>query len=260
MLRHLNTERREGKLRLQYYREDSTALDDPIFEYAVSRTAIGVSFAEGIHACVVGERQFLHDERSLREQRDGGSGRVRMDRMFVALAEAHGTLAEEVFGEIVKLKDDYCAGVLFGPNKPIHLAESLRATEGLSYYATDRPRVAEERWPSFRTFETRAGIYMSDRPDEETLHRDLEHFFTTPVRDPETNDPVLAKDQSQVNQLMLPTDFPTQSVFAGFQQGRTGPCESLWYAVRGLSKSNPPLPSRKPMKSPERRGITQAGY
>ena len=225
----------------------------------MTRTVLGLSFEDGVHVACLGERVWSHDTRSLREGRDGIPGNVRTERMWVVLDEAHGHLAEDVFAQLVSLKDRYLCSVLYAPNKPTHLAESMRATEGLAYYLTDSVAVAEGRWPTFRPFATRAGVYLEAPPDEETVHRDLEHFATTPVRDPATSEPILALDGSSAKQLMIPGDFPTQTLAAGFQQGALGPCQSLWFAVHGLARSRS-LHRVADTTTPKDRPFVQAGY
>ena len=248
--RHLTTEAVDGGLRLVFLRPDAGAHErQPIFEYEVSRTAIGVSFSDGVQAVAVGERAFVHDERSSKGRRDGAPGRRSVSRMWIALDEAEGRQADAVFSQIVALKDRYLPRTVYCPARPAQLAESLRRTEGLSYYLVSSPAAARGRWKSFRSFGTTAGVYASPEPDEETVHRDLEHWFTSVVIDPESaavgkGEPIYARDGSESRQLTFPTDLNTKNTFAGFQQGRKGPCQALWYAVHGLSSSRTPLPKR----------------
>lgn len=265
MLRHLNTEQQDGRLRLQYLRSNVTNLtENPLFEYDVTRIAIGLSFIDGAHAAVVGERSFVFDTRSLRQQRDNEyfPGSVKIERMFVVLDEAHGNLAEDVFEALIALKDQYWAKTLYCANKPIHLAESLRKTDGLGWYSTRNHLTARERWPTFRSFEHKIGVYMSPEPDEETVHRDLEHFFTTTVRNPETDKEITSKDGSAVFQLMFPTDFPAENLLAGFRQGTLSACQALWFVLHGLSSSRPSLTSRPRRDREEEKteGFVQPGY
>ena len=261
MFRHLNTEQQEGRLRLQYLRPELIYIEeDQIFEYEVTRTAIGLSFLDGAHAAVVGERTFVHDQRSLRQRRDGESGKIKIERMFVVLDEAHGHLAEDVFERLVTLKDQYIARILYCPNTPINLSESLRKTDGLAWYSTKNAHVARETWPSFRTFDHKMGIYAAPEPAEETVHRDLEHLFTANVRDPESGKKILAKDGSEAFQLMFPTDFPTQTLLAGFRQGQLACCQALWFVLHGLSSSRPQVSGIVREREKAEVGFVQPGY
>lgn len=252
MLRHLNTDQREGKLVLQYLKPDAD-----VFEYELTRTVMGISFEEGVHVCVMGERLWTFDERSSREQRDGEKGRVNMERIFIVLAETSGHLAEEVFEDCVTLKDDFRCRVMYGPDTPVSLVESLQRTEGLSRYPTDNPHIAGDRWKSFRSFDTRLGLYMNLRPDETTIHRDLEMLATTPARDPETHEPILSLDGTTTNRFVMPTDFPTEKMQAGFRQGRYAPCEAMWYATMGMENSHPRVHTKPQAK---KKPFVQSGY
>ena len=124
-------------------------------------------------------------------------------------------------------------------------AESLQNLEGLTFYREIRPHVAAQKWPSFRRFELRAGIFARNPPDETTIHRELEALSTSPVLDPESGKPLMGLDQEPVTQINMPGDFPNQNSFAGMRNGRIGPCTALWFACTGLETSRPPDPDRK---------------
>lgn len=257
-LQYLNADQRDHKLVLVYSRPDAVVGEDPLFELELSRTAMGISFEDGIHVSIVGERTFVHDERSLREQRDQGKGKVLLERMYISLADHHGNLAEEVFAECVNLKDMYRPRTLYSPDTPIYLIESMRLTDGLTHYQTTREFVAEEKWQHFRSFDQRVGLFSEPLPDEATVHRDLEHFHTTAVRDPETSVAKSMGDGTEAMQLAFPTDLGAPTTLAAFRQGQLGPCMALWYAVRGLHNSRPRL---EPIKREVReREFVQPGY
>jgi len=236
---HLTSEISDQGISMKFLKEKD------IFEMHFSRVVIGVSFEEGLHAVTVGERAMWFDSRSEREKRDGVKGKKILSRYYVVLDEANHLNPDPVFRELIKMKDKYEVQTVHSPDRPLQLAESLQNLEGLTFYREIRPHVAAQKWPSFRRFELRAGIFARNPPDETTIHRELEALSTSPVLDPESGKPLMGLDQEPVTQINMPGDFPNQNSFAGMRNGRIGPCTALWFACTGLETSRPPDPYRK---------------
>jgi hypothetical protein len=236
---HLTSELSEGGVLMKFLQ------DRDVFEMQFSRVVLGLSYEEGCHAVIVGERARWFDPRSERERRDGAKGRKTLSRYYVVLDEAHHLMPEPVFKRLVEMKDAYEARTLHAPDRPLQLAESLRNLEGLSFYRETRPHIALTRWPSFRRFELKTGINPRTPPDETTVHRELEALSTIPVLEPESGLPMMGLDQEPVTAINMPSDFNNQTTFAAMRNGRLGPCQALWMAISGLEQSRPPDPDRK---------------
>ena len=161
-------------------------------------------------------------------------------RYFVALDEAQCPTVNELVEQLIILKDRYRCPLLYTTNTPPLLLETLRRTEGLSFYRERRDHVARERWRSFVSFDTRCGIYAHPMPDDATLHRELDYWLETPALDP-GDEAGAIKDASgtSLSQLLLPYDTNTQLTQAALRLGNHAPCLALWLAVRGLDRSSP---------------------
>lgn len=223
---HLATVPVDGGLKISWLAEENNRRSQPVLEMEFSRTVLGIHLQEGeCFACVVGERL-------LSERLD-----LEPARYWIVLDEAHSALLQELIGGLIRLKDQYRCHALYSVDQPLQLVESLRRTEGISYYREERPAVARALWPSFVSFDVRAGLNARPAPDENTLHRELEMWLKWEVRWPSSGQPVLGIDGQSVLQVQFPHDFTTAYTRAGIRQASLGPSTALWLALSGLERS-----------------------
>ena len=195
----------------------------PTLSLDFSRLVLGACLDPGFFVCVVGERRV----EGVREQA----------RYYIVLDEAETPQAQPLIDQMIQLKDRYRCRNVFCPSQPVQLVESMRRTEGLSYYRQENLWKAASMWPSFVDFDVKAGLYTVDRPDESTLHREIELFLQSDARFPDSGAVVKDLKGATLRQLMLPNEFECSNTRAGIRQGSLPACIAVWMAVSGLEKS-----------------------
>jgi hypothetical protein len=158
-------------------------------------------------------------------------------RYYVGLDEFQAPTAQELIEGMVVLKDRYLCPTLYVTSSPPLMVESLKRTEGLSFYRERIEWRAKERWPGFVSFDTKCGIYAVDTPDPDTLHRELEFWLSNPPNTIDTIGTIVDEKGVPMSQLLLPYDTNTQLIQAAIRLGNYAPCLALWLAVRGLDRA-----------------------
>ena len=219
---HIQTVPEKGGLHI-YWQLDEPIEGKALLDLEFNRTAIGVSWHDEYVAVVVGEKQIEHLRKT--------------DRYWVVLDESKETIPQKLFENLVDLKDRYRTSVVYCANNPAMMVESLRQTEGISFYREERYPVADEKWAHFVDFDHRAGIRQYPPPDEGTLHRDIERWLSTTPIHPETDKEIVDNAGEPLFKLQLPNDFPTQITQTGLQTANYAPCEAVWFALHGMELS-----------------------
>lgn len=236
-MKHISTIPTAEGLALQYL----IGGDSPnVYELVLSRTALGVALEDkSCFAVVLGERILSLDRRTERERRRGGGELPLYGRYFVVLDEAETTMPAEMVESLIALKDKYRVATVFGPDRPVHLVESVRQSEGLTYYLPEYqdPQLAKKQWKTFVDFDVRAGYYGKAVPDEHTVHRDVEFGLSSHAKDPKTGSTLLGRDGKPVPVLNLPVEMNNLKTRSGIRQAFFPACAALWYAYTGMSKS-----------------------
>lgn len=259
-MKHLATIPFSGGLKISYLLPAVSDQEAQVFTIEASRVGIGIYFGEEECAAVVtAERVLEFDRRSERERRQGGGEFPHLERYFIVLDEAKTALPQELIDQLIRLKDRYRAGVVYGPDRPAHLVDSLRQAEGLTHYRErGNPRLAAQLWPSFVDWEVVAGYALMPVPDVPTVHRDLEMGLSAKAKNPEFGAPLLGKDGAEVPLLNLPGDFNNLSTRASIRSGTGGFCTALWHVFMGLHKSMPRI--RLTSTAVEPAGHSLTGY
>jgi len=236
-MKHLSTFPVANGLRLHYLLGKD---HEGVFPLDLGRTAIGLSLEEkACFAVVMGERILSLDRRTERERRRGGGEMPLYGRYFVVLDEAETSMPQEMIGRLIELKDEYRAGTVYGPDRPVHLVESVRGTEGLTHYLPEYQdyRLAVAQWPTFVDFDIRAGYYGKAVPDEQTVHRDLEFGLSSHAKDPKTGKPLIGVDGKPIPVINLPVEMDNLKTRSGIRQAYMPSCTALWFVYMGMSKS-----------------------
>jgi hypothetical protein len=218
----------------------------PVFERAFSRVVIGAACEEGPHAVVLAERRILFPQASA--------------YYYLVLDEAFDPLAQNLFEQIIALKDRYLVPLVATAPRPTTIISALRSLEGLTHYQMTNEHSALAVWPTFHSFETLASVRVQEPPDEAGLHQALEEHLKADLINPVNGEPILAGDNTPVKRLQLPGDFPTQQTAAGVRQSAIGSCQALYYAIEALWPTRN-LQGRKNDVRPEpRKGNPVTGY
>ena len=213
-----------GGIRTTWLLDDAHRHEQPTVDFEFSRCAIGLCFDTPMFGVVVGERIL--------------KARDRQDRYYIVLDEYESHLGQDLFKWVIRAKDQFRCETIFCPKSPQQVLESMRLTEGISFYRDNvSPQAAAKLWPSFVDFEMRAALRETETPDQSALHRDLEHFLTTTVINPSTGMEQLGADGQPVNKLQTPNNFNSSKVRAAIRQASDRPCTALWMAVNGLDRS-----------------------
>lgn len=239
-MKHLATIPFSGGLRINYLVPPVEGQEAQIFTMEASRVGIGICLSEdSCVAVVVAERLLSFDRRSERERRQGGGETPHYGRYFLVIDEAVAPLPQELIDHLIRLKDVYRAGVVFGPDRPAHLVDTMRRAEGLTHYRQEQvsPLLAQRLWPSFVDYEVTAGYAQRPVPDEPTVHRDLEMGLSSYAKDPRTGANLTGKDGAAVPMLNLPADFNNLKTRAGVRSGNLTTCTALWHVFTGLHTS-----------------------
>ncbi len=240
-MKHLATIPSAEGLRLTYlWPEQPDRPEGSLFEIEVSRICMGICFGEdSCFAVLLAERLLAFDRRSERERRQGGGETPHYGRYFLVIDEVEDALPQELIVELIALKDTYRAITLFGPDYPTHLVDSIKQTEGLTFYRQDQlsAQLCRSIWPTFIDYDLRIGYYARPVPDKDTVHRDLEFGLGTYAKDPRTGASLQGKDGNLVPLLNLPPEFNNLKSRQGIRQGDLTKCTALWYAFNGMQKS-----------------------
>ena len=188
------------------------------------RIVLGMNF-DPLFLCVVGERWFEYDDRT--------------ESVYVVLDECLETdVPAEVFRYAIELKDRYRASHLFAPEAPSGLAESLRRTEGLAFYAEPKVEaVSRQRWPTFVDYDTTANVVLKPAPDPQHLTSELNEIMSSNAIDPKTNQHILGADGVPIPRLLFLDDFPMYRTLQSVRTGSPGGATALWMALKGLSST-----------------------
>ena len=225
---HLGTFPEQQELKCVWLLDEADRFNRDTLDMMFRRIVIGLSLESPLFCCVIGERVL-----------DKKSGQ---ERFFVVLDEYESLLPQEMINKCIELKDRYRCTTLFVPDSPIHLVQSVRETDGLTWYRDDNNlRAAKAIWPSFVDFEVRVALRETTQPDEKTLHRELEHFLTAAVVDTDTMLPISLDDNELLYRLYFPSEMPNDNTKAGVRQAKISPCLALWLAAKGLDRSQVPV-------------------
>lgn len=206
---------------------------------------LGISLHEKPHAVAIGERVYNRERGMLRS--------------YIALEAVEEALPQQLIQQCIRLKDEYRASILYTVDRPVHLVDGLRRTEGLSWYPHDmKPHVAQAIYPSFVSFDNTCGAYTFTYPEEELVHKQIQDALVEELVDPETGVPFLDRDGGRVPKIMFPQEFPVRDTQAGIRRAVWSPCLAVYSALKGLDGSRPPEKSDE--ESWEHRGDTITGY
>jgi hypothetical protein len=212
--------------------------DHEHFQYLLRRTAVGVGFPEAVdysqgsyaYACVVGERVWWPIEEGSQPE-----------RQFVVLDEVEATDSSDLFASVAVLKDRYLASVVFCPNSPRTMVDALRRMPGLTHYPGDPPALLRQRFPTYVSRETVAGIRDVDTGDVETMRRDLNRFLDAELHYPSSDLPIFSSQgREPVRKLIVlqsGDNFSTAIANQGIHRSEPKHIAPIWLAANGLERS-----------------------
>ena len=244
-VQHLVSRELGSGIEMMFHVSDFEA--DETYQYYTSRNAIGVSFparsrensSEYCFACVAGERIF--------ESR--GHNGAKPERTYSILDERQANGLNELLTACIELKDKWIAHTVYCPSEPRALVESIRTTEGLTFYRKDRvEQECRKRWSSFVEMSCTAGINEMQVPGDESVHGDLDALLSVNAMDPDGDGPILDDAGQAVPRLYVFQELTTDKSWAGLQRGMGDPqvCKAIWLAVHGMDQSMPRF-KRDPM-------------
>lgn len=182
-----------------------------------------------------------------------------MLRSYIALEAKEEQLPQQLTAQIIRMKDEYRASILYTVDRPSHLIDSLRAAQGLSWYSQGTPvHVAKSLFPSFISFDTKCGIFPYSYPDEEVVHKEIQDALEVELVDPETGVKFKDRNGEPVPKILFPEEFPVRDTQAGVRRAVWSPCVALYAALKGLDSSRPPDNTEE--KTWEHRGDPTTGY
>ena len=234
---HLSTEKVQDGLRVTWLAEAKP------FPLEVSRTVLGITFPTLMehtafgYVCVAAERRW--DE----------------EKQFLIIDEAEAQNLFALTKEAIRLKDMYRAQTLYCPNSPPDDVNTLKRTEGLSFYKQESSIETRLRFPSYISKQTTCAV--RDVKLGEMTHQGLETFLATELYHPESNMPILTKRRSVARKLVVVSDLQTNRARQGMQLGDPRICNALWLACDGLNKSGF---VRRREDDGERTGSKATGY
>ena len=194
-------------------------------ELPFRRIVMGMCF-EPMFVCVVGERWFEFEDRA--------------ESVFVILDEIiDTTVTAEVFRQSIELKDKYRVSHIFAPTQPGSLSETLRRTDGLTFYPEPHiDQVARQRWPTFADFDLIPGVTLREIPSKETLTSEVNDMLQSEAVDPKTQNPMRGNDGDAIPKLLFLDDMPMLRTLQSVRTGNLAGSLALWNAVKGLGSTS----------------------
>jgi|TARA_R110000751_G_scaffold291602_1_gene398581 hypothetical protein len=193
-------------------------------EMGFRRIVMGMCF-DPMFVTVVAERWFEFEERS--------------EAVFVILDEIiDTTVTSDVFKQMIELKDKYLVDHIFAPTQPGSFTETLRRTDGLTYYSEPKiEQVAGTRWPSFVNFDNVPRVTLRDIPSTETLTAELNDMLQSEAVDPKTQYAMRGNDGDAIPKLLFLDDMPMLRTLQSVRTGNMAGSLALWNAVKGMASS-----------------------
>lgn len=221
------------------------ANDFSITSRLFTRIVLGIAFEDSISILCLGERVYNTPRGSY--------------RVFIALEDFESPHGEEAVQGLIRLKDQYRCRQILCDSRPQHFIESLRNTEGLSWYGKDRGDPECERmWPSFVDKNTVGGVIECEIPDSKVMHRDIEAWIEVKPINPQTGKPFSISDNTPLPYVNFPLDLPVKRLQAAIRMGSDGMCRALWHCMMALRRLPRAVDNREPEFS--RRGDDITGY
>lgn len=199
------------------------ARDFSIISRLFTRLVLGVAFGDSISILCLGERVYNTPRGNY--------------RVFIALEDFESPHSEQAVQGLIRLKDQYRCRQIFCDSRPQHFVESLRNTEGLSWYGRDRSEADCERvWPSFVDKNTVGGVIECEMPDPKAMHRDIEAWIEAKPVNPQTGKPLITSNDIPLPAVNFPLDLPVKRLQAAIRMGTDGMCRAFWHCMMALRR------------------------
>lgn len=245
-MRHINTEHHPSKgWIVRWLAPEADSTQTPIFERDFSRIVIGACLEEGPHAVILGERRVYFTNKSA--------------HYYMVLDEAHAELVQDLFDQIISLKDRYLVPMVAVPTRPPDLVSALRGLDGLTHYVDENEHTAQVIWPTFYSFDTLATIRVQEGLEEKALHAQLSEHIAANVIQPDGS-PLLDGNDRPVKRIHLPGDLNCRETAAALRQAAIGPCTALLFAIEALWSTRNVKGRRNDTRPEPRKANPHTGY